>query len=276
MPVRLVLRALDRHDHRAARRRAATRLGIVGNDGYRLWLDGTSLIDDWQQAIGGDARSRHVDLRAGVRHAIRLEYFERPAMRAWRSSGMQACTDRWRRDIDSAVAVARQRKSPSSSRASKKANSATAPSSGLPGHQEAADQRRRRHRHAGGRRAGRRQRDHHAELARSRRRQCSTCGIPAKQAATRSPTSLFGDADPGGRLPVTFPLSEGQLPLVLRPRADRPRRRLRRPHRPAAVPVRVRTVLHVVRVLRARDHARHDRRRRRGAVHLSHDEHRRA
>jgi beta-glucosidase len=25
---------------------------------------------------------------------------------------------------------------------------------------------------------------------------------------------LFGDADPGGRLPITFPVAEGQLPLV--------------------------------------------------------------
>ena len=39
-------------------------------------------------------------------------------------------------------------------------------------------------------------------------------GIPASRAATRVADVLFGDYNPAGRLPITFPMSEGQLPLV--------------------------------------------------------------
>ena len=42
--------------------------------------------------------------------------------------------------------------------------------------------------------------------------------------------TLFGDVNPGGKLPVTFPRSVGQVPGLLQPQKHRPpaRRRLQR------------------------------------------------
>ncbi|HEY7893474.1 MAG TPA: glycoside hydrolase family 3 N-terminal domain-containing protein, partial [Gemmatimonadaceae bacterium] len=86
---------------------AATRLGIVGNDGYRLWLDGTLVIDDWRKQTVGTTL-RNVDLRPGVRHAIRLEYFESAGNARLTLVWNSGVPDRWQRDIDSAVATARR------------------------------------------------------------------------------------------------------------------------------------------------------------------------
>jgi beta-glucosidase len=51
------------------------RLGVEGNDGYRLYLDDKLILDNWQKRSYG-TRTVPVALVAGSSHAIRLEYFE--------------------------------------------------------------------------------------------------------------------------------------------------------------------------------------------------------
>ena len=53
----------------------ARRLGVEGNDGYRLFLDDTLLIDNWIKK-SYDARMVDVTLQPGSSHNVRLEYFE--------------------------------------------------------------------------------------------------------------------------------------------------------------------------------------------------------
>jgi hypothetical protein len=60
----------------APRRSGPTMLTVVSDDGCRLWIDGRLVIDDWT-VRGSEERSVTLDLDAGRRHALRLEYFDR-------------------------------------------------------------------------------------------------------------------------------------------------------------------------------------------------------
>jgi hypothetical protein len=48
---------------------------VVSDDGARLWVDGTLIVDDWN-VRGTRERSGSVALQAGRRHDLRLEYFQ--------------------------------------------------------------------------------------------------------------------------------------------------------------------------------------------------------
>ena len=74
IPVRLVLGALDRIADRSSDP-ASDVSAIEGNDGYRLYLGGRLLIDNWKKQSYG-TRIAAVDLKPGSSSDIRLEYFE--------------------------------------------------------------------------------------------------------------------------------------------------------------------------------------------------------
>ncbi len=50
-------------------------LAVEGNDGYRLWVNDTLRIDRWRKASYGTQRAS-VRLAGGTRHRLRLEFFE--------------------------------------------------------------------------------------------------------------------------------------------------------------------------------------------------------
>jgi beta-glucosidase len=51
-------------------------LSVAANDGARLWLDGRLVVDEWTTAPRLRAKSVFVDLEAGKPHELRLDYFE--------------------------------------------------------------------------------------------------------------------------------------------------------------------------------------------------------
>lgn len=193
-------------------RRGVRRVGVDGNDGYRLFIDDKLVLDDWHKQSFG-AKLADVRLAPGSTHKIRLEYFESTGNARVRLIWDAGVPTTWSRTIDTAVAAAR---------ASDVAVVVAGIEEGefrdrayleLPGHQEELIER------------------------------VAATGKPVVvvliggSAITMSPwidkvdgiidawypgeegghavaDVLFGDVDPGGRLPVTFPISEGQLPLV--------------------------------------------------------------
>lgn len=192
-----------------------TRLGIEGNDGYRLWVDGELLMDNWEKRSYG-THMAHVDFAPGSRHDIRLEYFE--------STGNARVKLVW----DAGVAEEARRRSERISEAVRIAAAADVAvivagieegefrdraSLDLPGEQE---------------------RLIHEVAATGTPVVVVLVGgsaitmsswldevdavvhawYPGEEGGHAVADVLFGDENPAGRLPVTFPISEGQLPLT--------------------------------------------------------------
>jgi beta-glucosidase len=190
------------------------RLGVEGNDGYRLWVDGQLVIDNWKKRSYA-ARLEEVAFEPGSTHAIRVEYFESTGNArvklVW-DAGVRG-EDELRASIDSAVRIAAASEVAVVVAGIEEGEFRDRALLSLPGHQE--------------------------ELIRA----VAATGTPvvvllvAGSAVTMTEwidsvgavaqvwypgdegghavaDILFGEESPAGRLPFTVPMHEGQLPLT--------------------------------------------------------------
>ncbi|HET7565331.1 MAG TPA: glycoside hydrolase family 3 N-terminal domain-containing protein [Gemmatimonadaceae bacterium] len=191
---------------------SVTRLGVEGNDGYRLWLDGKLLIDDWRKQ-SYRTTLRDVVLRPGVRHTLRLEYFESTGNARLKLVWNAGVKDDWRHAIDSAVTIARRAQVAIVAAGVEEGEFEDRAHLSLPGHQEqliravAATGTPVVVVLVGG--SAITMRDWIDSV-----RAVIDAWYPGEQGGNAVADALFGDADPAGRLPITFPMFEGQLPLV--------------------------------------------------------------
>ena len=187
------------------------RIGVEGNDGYRLYLDEQLVIDNWKKQSYG-TRTTNVRWTPGTSHAIRLEYFE--------STGNARLQLIWDADVndnsgaliadalalvhrsDVALVVAGIEEGEFRDRAVL----------ALPGRQEelirrvAATGKPTIVVLIGGSAVTMASWIDHADAV-------LDAWYPGEQGGMGIADVLFGDTNPAGRLPVTFPMSEGQLPL---------------------------------------------------------------
>jgi beta-glucosidase len=194
-----------------APRTGTVRLGVEGNDGYRLWLDGELLIDQSARASHG-LQTRAVAMRAGERHRIQLEYVES------RGSGRVRLV--WDQDVPrdhdariaEAVAVARRSDAVVIVAGIEEGEFRDRASLALPGAQEeliravAATGRPVTVVIVGG---------GAVTMTAWVERVGAILNVwyPGDGGGTAVAEALFGDVNPAGRLPYSIPKFEGQLPL---------------------------------------------------------------
>lgn len=189
------------------------RIGVEANDGYRLYLDGKLLIDDWEKRSYG-SRLATVALRPGSTHDVRLEYFESTGNARVKLVWDAGVNDEWRRSIDSAVAIARRSDVAIIVAGLEEGEFRDRAQLSLPGHQEELIERvaAASGRHptivvliGGGAVTMSRWLDRVAGVI--------DAWYPGEVGGQAVADVLFGDVNPAGRLATTWPVSEGQLPL---------------------------------------------------------------
>lgn len=187
------------------------RIGVEGNDGYRLWLDGRLVIDDWIKRSYG-RRTVDADLAPGSRHDIRLEYFEPSGNARLRLLWDAGVVDDGDAEIERAVASARASAAAVIVAGLEEGEFRDRAMLGLPGRQEELIRRV----------AGTGTPTVVVLVGGSAITMSSwlddaaavlDAWYPGEAGGVAVADVLFGSVNPAGRLPITFPVSEGQLPL---------------------------------------------------------------
>jgi len=188
------------------------RIGIDGNDGYRLYIDNALVIDNWRKATCRTVLAYYAFER-DREYDLRVEYFEptgNARVRLVWSAGMPASTDQALHEAtslaensDAAIVVVGLEEGEFRDRASL----------ALPGrqaeliHRVAALGRPTVVVLVGG-----------SAITMSRWLEEVPAVLdvwyPGEAGGDAVADVLFGDVNPAGRLPITFPVAEGQLPLV--------------------------------------------------------------
>jgi beta-glucosidase len=186
------------------------RLGVEGNDGYRLFVDDVLVIDDWQK------RSYTTTFAPATfapgQHRVRLEYFESAGNARLKLVWDSGVDTSWRARIDTAVAAARASDVAIVVAGIEEGEFRDRAKLGLPGHQVelieavAATGRPVVVVLVGGSAITMPWLDRVASVI--------DVWYPGEAGGTAVADVLWGDENPGGKLPITFPVSEGQLPLV--------------------------------------------------------------
>ncbi|MEP6621546.1 MAG: glycoside hydrolase family 3 N-terminal domain-containing protein [bacterium] len=188
------------------------RIGVAGNDGFRLYLDDKLVIDNWKKQ---SVRTLFTDvaLKPGSTHDVKLEYFESTGNARIKLVWDAGVPNDWSAKIDSAVNVARRSDVAIVVVGSEEGEFRDRSSLALPGHQEELIQRVAATGKPvvvvliGG-----------SAITMSRWLDRVGAVIdawyPGEEGGHAVTDVLFGDYSPAGRLPITFPMAEGQLPLT--------------------------------------------------------------
>jgi beta-glucosidase len=188
------------------------RIGVEGNDGYRLYLDNKLIIDNWKSQT---FTTRLVDFNfeKDKEYDIKIEFFESQGYAEFKLIWNIGITNDWQKKIDEAVAAAMNAEIAVIVAGIEEGESQDRAYLNLPGHQEeminqvAATGKPIVVILIGG---------SAITMTKWIDKVSSVLDAwyPGEEGGHAVADVLFGDYNPSGRLPITFPVFEGQLPLV--------------------------------------------------------------
>lgn len=187
-------------------------IAVEGNDGYRLYVDGRLVIDNWKKQSFRLSRTE-VRFAPGSVHDIRLEYFETSGSTKLKLLWDAGVRNDWREKIDSAAQVAAKSEVAIVVAGIEEGEFRDRAKLSLPGHQEALIERIAETGTptivvlvGGSAVTGGEWIDRVGGLL--------TVWYPGEEGGNAVADILFGEYNPSARLPITWPMLEGQLPLV--------------------------------------------------------------
>jgi beta-glucosidase len=193
---------------------AVRRIAVEGNDGYRLWLDDRLIIDNWVKRSYG-TKEAAVNLAPSSTHALRLEYFESTGnarLKLLWDAGAESSHAAAAKAIDEAVKVASSANVALVIAGLEEGELRDRSTLALPGAQEELIKRVAATGTpvvvvlVGG-----------SAIAMSNWINDVDAVVdvwyPGEQGGNAVADVIFGDYNPSGRLPITFAMSGGQLPL---------------------------------------------------------------
>ena len=185
--------------------------GIEGNDGYRLYLDGRLIIDNWKKQSYSSILKKFT-FEAGREYDIRIEFFESEGNAWFKLVWDMLLEEPWRQQIADAVAAAQKSEVAVVVAGIHEGEFQDRALLGLPGHQEELIK---------------------AVAATGKPTVVVLVGgsaitmsnwlddvdgvlmawYPGENGGNALADILFGRENPAGRLPITFPVHEAQCPL---------------------------------------------------------------
>jgi len=189
-----------------------SKIGIEGNDGYRLYLDNKLIIDNWKSQTF-TARLVDFAFEKDKEYDIKIEFFESQGYARFKLVWSVGIKNDWRKKIDEAVEAARNAETVVVVAGIEEGESQDRAYLNLPGHQEEMINKLAATGKplvvvliGGSAITMTRWVDNVASIL--------DAWYPGEEGGHAVADVLFGDFNPAGRLPITFPVFEGQLPLV--------------------------------------------------------------
>jgi beta-glucosidase len=188
------------------------KIGIEGNDGFRLYLDGKLIIDNWKSQTYS-TRLADYDFEKDKDYDIKIEFFESQGYARFKLVWNVGVANDWQARIDEAVAAAKKAEVAVVVVGIEEGESLDRAYLNLPGHQEelinqvAATGKPTVVVLIGGSAITMNKWINNVPAI-------LDAWYPGEDGGNAIADVLLGDYNPAGRLPITFPVFEGQLPLV--------------------------------------------------------------
>lgn len=188
------------------------KIGLEGNDGFRLYINNKPVVNNWQKQSYRTVTTDYL-FEKGRSYDIRVEFYEPKGNATIKLLWNIGADNSWKKKIEAAVAAAKQAEVAVVVAGINEGEFQDRALLSLPGHQEeminaiAATGKPVVMLLVGG--SAVTMNNWIDKVA-----AVGTVWYPGEQGGAAVADILFGDHNPAGRLPISFPLHEGQLPLV--------------------------------------------------------------